>query len=150
MEGKDLESAHRIVPSDRQRILRALEVIDATGRSLSDWQKIPGKSVLDANNCELLVLAPDRAVLYARCDCRFDAMLEAGVLEEITEFLNLDLNPDQPIYGALGVKGLISAIMKDMTLEAAIKAAKTDTRRYAKRQMTWLRRNMITWKWLDR
>ncbi len=147
LKRKDLKTAQRIVPSDRQRIVRALEVIEATGRSLTDWQQIPGKSVLNPENCELLVLAPDRQELYARCDRRFDAMVQAGVLDEVVEFMKLELDPDLPVLGALGLQGLMEAISKNLTFEEAVINAKTDTRRYAKRQMTWLKRNMIAWKW---
>ena len=143
----DPAMAETLEKADRQRIVRALEVLEATGKSLLDWQKIKPKPLLDADNCDKRVIAPDREILYARCDLRFEEMLARGALAEVESFLTLGINPENPINGALGLRHLVGVISGEIDLEAATELAKRDTRRYAKRQMSWLRRNMIAWKW---
>jgi tRNA dimethylallyltransferase len=137
--------AARLAPRDTQRIVRALEVLEATGRSLLDWQRLPGEPVLRPEDTIRLVVTIDRAELYRRCDARFDDMLSRGALEEVAALGGLALPPDRPALQALGIKPLLSYIANTMSLTDASTAAKTETRHYVKRQLTWLRRNMITW-----
>ena len=145
---RDPEMAQRLDPRDPQRVVRALEVLEATGRSLGEWQQIPGRPILDPDRVAKIVLAPDRAYLYARCDRRFDIMLGAGAMDEVAGLLERGLsNSGLPAIRALGVRPLLAHLKGDMSLEAATERAKTDTRRYAKRQMTWFRGNMISWNW---
>ena len=144
---RDPAMARTLEKADRQRIVRALEVLEATGKSLLEWQKIKPAPLLDADKCEKLVIAPERAILYDRCDRRFEEMLERGALAEVETFLTLGIDPENPINGALGLRHLIDVIRHKMDLETATELSKRDTRRYAKRQMSWLRRNMIAWKW---
>jgi tRNA dimethylallyltransferase len=146
---RDPRMAARLRPTDPQRLVRALEVLEATGRSLADWQQIPGEPLLSAETAIRLVVSPDRTELYRRCDTRFDAMLERGALEEVAALRALALDPTLPAMTALGVVPLLAHLAGDLTLDAAVAQAKAETRRYAKRQLTWLRRNMIAWKWLD-
>lgn len=143
---RDPAAAERIGPSDGQRIVRALEVHEATGRPLSVWQSDHGGAGVLANAEPVsFVLWPQRQQLYARCDARFDAMIAAGALAEARQLMDLGLDPGLPAMKALGVRQLISHLRGEVDLETAITDAKTWTRRYAKRQMTWFRRNMISW-----
>lgn len=141
----DPETAARTRPSDRQRVIRALEVIDATGRSLAEWQRTPGKPLLAEAEVERLVVEIERGALYRRCDDRFDRMMEAGALEEVCSLGGLDLSADLPAMRALGVAPLLAHLGGEMALDDAVALAKRDTRHYVRRQATWLARNMITW-----
>jgi len=143
---RDPAMAERLVPSDPQRIVRALEVLEATGRSLLDWQQAQGEALLNATEAELLFVSPPRETLYARCDARLDLMLEAGALAEVERLAALRLDPGLPAMRALGIRPLLAHIQGMLTLNAALADAKTETRRYAKRQLTWARRNMIAWR----
>ncbi len=143
---RDPEMASRLFSSDPQRIIRALEVLDATGRSLSHWQSEPGKPVLTQQQTGRIFVSPPREALYARIDARFDAMLEMGALEEVDALAKLDLDPNLPVMRALGVMPLIQMLSGKISRDEAATRTKTDTRRYAKRQMTWAKSNMITWK----
>jgi len=148
LEDRDAVTAARLRPSDRQRLVRALEVLDATGTSLAEWQSKPGKPLLDPSCVTKLVVAPPRQSLYARIDTRFDKMMENGAIEEIEALKALGLPPDLPIMRALGVGPLIEYGEGTLTLEAAAERVKTESRHYAKRQITWLKRNMIAWNWV--
>jgi tRNA dimethylallyltransferase len=146
---RDPAMAARLRPTDPQRLVRALEVLDATGVSLADWQAKPGEPVVRWEEGRALVVSRERDDLNARCDARFDAMLAEGAIEEVRALLQLGLSPDLPVMRALGVAPLADLATGRITVTAAAEAAKTETRRYAKRQMTWLRRNMMSWKWLS-
>lgn len=142
---RDTEMAARLEPSDTQRIVRALEVLDSSGRSLAFWQSQPGKAVLNDAACKKLLVLPDRAVLHARADARFDAMMAAGALDEVRTLARLDLSSDLPAMRALGVAPLIAALRGEMPIADAVMTSKAQTRQYIKRQETWIGRNMITW-----
>ena len=146
---RDPGTAVRLRATDPQRIVRALEVLEATGRSLAEWQRVPGKPVLSTEKAVRIVISPDRAELYRRCDTRFEAMLRQGALDEVAALRALALDPKLPAMTALGVGPLLAYLAGQATLEGAATQAKADTRRYAKRQLTWLRRNMIAWRWFD-
>ena len=146
LAGRDPEMAARLIPTDTQRIVRALEVLDSTGRSLAAWQRQPGRPVLAEGETIRLLLLPDRGRHGALIDSRFDAMLAAGALDEVRRLTALGLSSELPVMRALGVAPLAAHLRGVQSLEAAAAAAKTVTRRYAKRQLTWLRRNMIAWK----
>lgn len=143
---RDPPMAGRLRPSDPQRLVRALEVLDSTGRSLSEWQQIHGAPLLREQEARKLVVLPPRDDLYARCDARFDAMMKAGALDEAQSLMALNLDPALPAIKALGVAPLMAFSRAEITIEDATLAAKTETRRYAKRQLTWIRRNMTSWK----
>ena len=140
---EDPVMATRLVPTDTQRITRALEVIEATGRSLADWQLQPGSPVLDEARAACFVLTPPRKALLRRCDQRFDAMIDAGVIAEVMAFQARRLSPELPVMRALGVRPLIAHIEGRLPIDAAGEQAKAETRQFAKRQMTWLKRHMI-------
>jgi tRNA dimethylallyltransferase len=149
LSARDPEMAARLMPGDRQRIVRALEVLEGTGRSLADWQRQPGTPVLRERETVRLLAVPDRAMQAAVIDARFDAMLAAGALEEVRSLLALGLSDELPVMRALGVAPIAAHLAGATSLEVAAAAAKTETRQYAKRQLTWLRRNMISWTRLN-
>jgi tRNA dimethylallyltransferase len=139
--------AARVRPSDTQRVVRALEVIDATGVSLAEWQGANAPPVLDPDTVLKFVIAPERQSLYAAIEARFDRMIEAGALEEVRALLALGLDDGLPAMRAHGVRELRDYLAGATSLKDAMGKAKTETRRYAKRQMTWLRRYMAHWEW---
>lgn len=147
LTARDPGMAGKLRPSDPQRIVRALEVIDATGVSLSEWQGAPAAPVLDRHAGMRLVIAPEREPLYAGIDARFDRMVEAGALEEVEVLLAQGLDDSLPAMRAHGVRELRAYLAGASSLEEAKIKSKTETRRYAKRQMTWARRYMVDWDW---
>ena len=146
LAARDPATAARLRPSDPQRIVRALEVIEATGRPLSAWQAVTGTPLLREDEVETLYVAPPRAVIYSRVDARLDAMMAAGALEEVRALIALDLPPDRPALRAHGVPHFAAHLQGALSFAAALERAKADTRHYVKRQLTWARRNMISWK----
>jgi tRNA dimethylallyltransferase len=149
LSSRDPEMAARLMPTDPQRIVRALEVLESTGRSLAAWQREPGQPVLSEHETVRLLVLPDREVVGPRIDARFDAMLAEGALQEVRRLLACGFSDELPIMRALGVAPLAEHVRGALQLEAACAAAKTQTRQYAKRQATWLRRNMRSWMALD-
>lgn len=143
---RDAQMAERLAPADTQRIVRALEVLEQTGRSLADWQKVRGVPVVQEAEAVRLLVTLDRAELHARADARFDRMIAAGAIEEVRALAAQGLDPDLPAMRAIGVRPLLSVVQGESTLEAAGEAAKAETRQYIKRQETWHRRYMISWK----
>ncbi len=138
--------ATRLQPTDTQRITRALEVMLATGKSLSAWQQVPGVPLIEPSQIARFVLMPERETMMARCDARFDAMIQDNVLEEVARLRDLELGSDLPVMRVLGLRPLIGHIERRLPLDAAISRAKAETRQFAKRQVTWLKRHMISWK----
>ena len=137
LAARDPAAGAALRPSDRQRLIRAWEVLEATGRPLSDWQQAPGDPA--PYRFLRLALVPPRDRLYADCDRRFLQMLEAGALDEVAALRALGLDPGLPAMKAVGVAELSAHLAGEITLEAAVERAQQATRRYAKRQMTWLR-----------
>jgi len=142
---RDPAMAARLRDSDPQRILRALEVIEATGRSLDDWQRTVSTPLLDPAEAVRVVLAPDRAWLHARIEERVGRMIEAGALDEAAAFARLDLDPALPASRAIGVQAFAAAARGDIAPNQALGRAVVDTRRYARRQETWFRNRMADW-----
>jgi tRNA dimethylallyltransferase len=145
LAARDPQMAARLMPTDPQRIVRALEIVESTGRSLAEWQREPGRPVLEAAETVRLLVLPERAGHGTEIEARFDAMLSAGALDEVRTLLDAGFSPELPIMRALGLAPLAAHVRGEMALEAAVATAKGDTRKYAKRQLTWLRRNMIAW-----
>ena len=142
----DPVGAARLEPGDRTRVLRALEVVEATGCPLSHWQeKTSVPPLVDLADTAAYVLAPDRAVLYARIGRRFDAMVAEGALDEVRALLALGLDPELPAMKAIGVREFRAHLAGEIDLAEAIERAKMETRRYAKRQSTWFRHQMEGW-----
>ena len=104
---------------------------------------------IPSENALCLVVEPKRAALYAQIESRVDEMIEAGALNEVEALLTLKLDPDLPVMKAIGVNSLSDFLNKRIDLEEAISRAKLETRRYAKRQMTWLRNRMADWQRLE-
>lgn len=146
---RDPAMAARLFPTDPQRVTRALEVLDATGKSLAHWQQIPGEPAIAEADTLRLVVSPDRETLYARCNTRFGIMMEQGALQEVEALSRLNLDPGLPCCRALGVAPLMQLLTGSVSEDQAIEQARTDTRQYAKRQVTWLRSNMSSWRWLS-
>ncbi len=137
---RDPETAQRLNPRDSQRILRAWLVLEATGRTLSDWQREPPAG--DRAPSLAFMLMPPRPALYKAIDQRLHRMVEQGAIEEARAFLALGLDPSLPAMKAVGLREFGRLLAGEMTLDAAIAAAQQETRRYAKRQVTWLRHQM--------
>ncbi|MCY0146254.1 tRNA (adenosine(37)-N6)-dimethylallyltransferase MiaA [Hoeflea sp. G2-23] len=135
----DPEMAARLLPADRQRILRALEVVLATGRSIAEFQGRGGAMVVDPATARCLVLEPDRAVLHARINARFETMLDEGAVDEVRQLMSLDIPPQHPAMKAIGVNHLAGYLKGELPLEKVIELSSAATRQYAKRQMTWFR-----------
>lgn len=143
---RDPKAAAAIRPSDGQRIVRALEIDEASGRPISYWQGKAGTPLVDIASARMLVIEPDRAELARRIDARFDAMLSAGALEEVRAIAALDIDAVMPAMKAIGLRELTDADSGKITFEAAIERAKAATRQYAKRQSTWFR-NQLGAEW---
>jgi len=140
----DSALAARLPSTDSQRILRGLEVFEATGEPLSQWQKQVQKPPLSAF-CGILLM-PDRDWLYARCNARYEAMLADGAQNEVERLWALNLPPDANALKALGVSQLMALMQGEIDAETATTQAQQATRRYAKRQMTWFRNQMKDWQ----
>jgi tRNA dimethylallyltransferase len=145
---RDPASAERLKPRDRTRIARALEVIESTGRSLTDWHRDGLPPLLPPGAFSALFLAPDRDELYARIEARFEAILAAGALEEVADLAARHLDPLLPAMKAHGVPALIRHLKGEMTLEEAATIGRADTRHYAKRQFTWFRHQLPEFEWV--
>lgn len=144
---QDPETAALLSPADRQRVLRALEVLESAGRGLASFRGGRAGAVLEPAGAVRVFLAPDRAALQARIDARFDAMVSLGALEEVRALAARGLDPALPAMRAHGVPWLIRALRDETTLPEAIERAKADTRQYAKRQFTWFR-HQADFAWL--
>jgi tRNA dimethylallyltransferase len=144
----DPASAERLKPRDRTRIARALEVVEATGRSLTDWHRDGVPPQLAPATFTAVFLEPERDELYARIDARFDAMLKAGALDEVAALASRKLDSLLPAMKAHGVPALIRHLAGEITLEAAAAIGRADTRHYAKRQFTWFRHQLPEFEWV--
>jgi tRNA dimethylallyltransferase len=145
----DPEAAKRIEPKDIVRIARALEVFEATGRPLSDWHKDPQPPLLAKDTWEGVALMPERVELYARIEARFDAMMDAGGLNEAHALWQRRLDPDLPAMKAVGIPPFGEFFHQYIDYETAVARSVLDSRHYAKRQMTWIRNRAKGWKVLD-
>jgi tRNA dimethylallyltransferase len=144
---RDPAAAQRLKPRDRTRIARALEVVEATGRSLTDWHRDGLPPLLPPDKVRAIFLAPDREALYARIDTRFGAMLAAGALEEVRALAERHLDPLLPAMKAHGVPALMRHLRGELSLEQAAGIGRADTRHYAKRQFTWFRHQLPEFRW---
>jgi len=145
---RDPASAERLKPRDRTRIARAVEVVEATGRSLTDWHRDGLPPLLPPGQLRALFLTPDRDQLYAKIDARFDAMLKAGALEEVAELAARRLDPLLPAMKAHGVPALLRHLRGEIGLQEAAGIGRADTRHYAKRQFTWFRHQLPEFEWV--
>ncbi len=147
------------MPGDGSRIARALEVVLATGRSLSDWHsegmphsasktRVNALMPIDGARTLKLFLDVERAELYRRIDARFDAMLAGGALDEVGALAKRELDPALPAMKAHGVPWLIRHLKGEIALAEAAEGGKRDTRRYTKRQATWFRNQLPDFTWI--
>jgi tRNA dimethylallyltransferase len=144
---RDPLTASRLRPSDPQRVLRAFEVFEATGRPLAEWQSAPAEPVLKDKKIAAFVLDPPRPELRARIAARFEAMVDQGGMEEAQSLAGLD--PGLPAAKLLGLRPLQALAAGTLTRAEALDAAITATRQFAKRQMTWFRHRMPHYIWFD-
>lgn len=140
----DPQTAARLEPNDTPRIIRALEVIETTGESITSFQANT-KPALAAHEWRGLALTPDREALYAAINARFDKMLEQGALDEVRAFAARNLDPTLPATKAHGAPALGAYLRGEISLAAATEIGQRDTRRYAKRQFTWIANQMPDW-----
>jgi tRNA dimethylallyltransferase len=146
---RDPAAAARLMPGDRARIARALEVVLATGRSLLSWHEEGEPASLDASRAAKVFLTPNREGLLRRIDARFDAMIAAGAVEEVRALAARNLDPDLPAMKAHGVPWLIRHLRGEITLAEAVEGGKRDTRQYTKRQATWFRHQLPDFVWVE-
>jgi tRNA dimethylallyltransferase len=149
LKWRDPAAAARLMPGDRARITRALEVVLATGRSLTEWQDENKPAGVDPARAAKIFLAPDRDALLQRIDARFDAMMAAGALDEVRALAARHLDPALPAMKAHGVPWLIRHLNGEIALDAAMEEAKRDTRQYTKRQGTWFRNQLPDFVWVE-
>ncbi len=138
----DAEAARRLEAGDSQRLIRAFEVVRATGRPLADWQRQGAGGPATDARFATIVLAPPRDVLYAAIDARLDTMIEEGALDEVAALDRLGLDAGLPAAKAVGVPELRRHLRGEITLDEALESAKRASRNFAKRQLTWLRHQM--------
>ena len=137
LQREDPDRAAVLNPNDATRIARALEVVRATGRTLAVWQREHQGGIADRVTLAPLVLLPPRAWLYARCDARFAAMLDAGAMDEVRTLMGRKLDPALPVMRAIGVREVAAWLAGEWTRDQALAAGQQATRNYAKRQYTW-------------
>ena len=140
---RDPVMAERLNPGDSQRLVRAWEVLEATARSLAEWQAEPVSGPPPGYRFLTLVLVPPREPLYAACDRRFASMMGAGAVEEVRALLARRLDPALPIMKVLGVPEIGRFLAGEIDRDTAIAQAQQATRRYAKRQLTWFRNQVL-------
>ena len=144
----DPQTADRLMPNDRSRISRALEVMLTTGRSLSDWHCEGMPPLIDRARVAKVFITCERKELVERIAMRFGTMLQSGALEEVRRLAERELDPALPAMKAHGVPWLIRYLKGRITMEEVVAGAIMDTRRYAKRQVTWFRNQMKDWPWM--
>ena len=142
----DPAMAANLKPADGQRILRSIEVMKATGKSLSFWQKSTGTALVDEKSAQKFVVTQERPVLRQRIADRFALMWDGGAQEEVAKLMALQLDPSLPAMKAIGVREIADYQAGHLSRERAIELAVTATRQYAKRQSTWFR-NQLDESW---
>jgi tRNA dimethylallyltransferase len=146
---RDPAAAARLMPGDRARVTRALEVVLATGRSLLLWHDENMPAGVNAALAAKIFLMPDRDALLRRIDTRFDAMMAAGALAEVRALAARQLDPNLPAMKAHGVPWLIRHLTGELSLAEAVEGGKRDTRQYTKRQATWFRNQLADFVWVE-
>lgn len=146
---RDPKAADVLRPSDPQRMVRALEVMEATGRSIVDWQREPGVGAITDLSVETVLVHRPRDEIVRRADARLERMMAIGALQEVEAMAAQGLEPGLPAMRALGVRPLMAFLAGEMDRDEAIAATKHETRRYVKRQQTWQRRYMIAWNRIE-
>ena len=139
---RDNAVAETLNPQDGQRIVRALEVLEATGQSIAAFQGKTGPMIIDPDRARKIVVLPERAILHQRINSRFETMLALGAEAEVRALLALDLPPEMPVMKAIGVAQIAAMLRGEMTRAEVVENGAAATRQYAKRQMTWFRNQM--------
>ncbi|MFK3692958.1 tRNA (adenosine(37)-N6)-dimethylallyltransferase MiaA [Agrobacterium tumefaciens] len=139
---RDPPMAQTLQPGDGQRIVRALEVLEATGKSIRDFQQAKGPLIVDPERAQKFVVLPERSVLHDRINRRFETMMQSGAVEEVEALLALDLAPDATAMKAIGVSQVADMLAGRVGEAEVIERSAAATRQYAKRQMTWFRNQM--------
>ncbi|MQB04358.1 tRNA (adenosine(37)-N6)-dimethylallyltransferase MiaA [Agrobacterium tumefaciens] len=134
--------AQGLQPGDGQRIVRALEVMEATGKSITEFQKASGPMIVNPDRAQKFVVLPERPVLHDRINRRFETMMESGAVEEVKALLALNLAPDATAMKAIGVSQIADMLAGGISEAEVIEKSAAATRQYAKRQMTWFRNQM--------
>ncbi|MEY9163013.1 tRNA dimethylallyltransferase [Sinorhizobium fredii] len=142
LERRDPQTAEQLRPGDGQRIVRALEVVEATGKPIRLYQQSRGPVIVDPTRAQKIVVLPDRTLLHSRIDRRFEMMLASGAVEEVRALLGLKLPPDMPVMKAIGVQQIAAMLKGKMNEAEVIATGAAATRQYAKRQMTWFRNQL--------
>lgn len=148
LAARDPVTAARLRPTDPQRILRALEVFEATGKPLAAFQGARAAPILAQESWRGFFLAPEREAVRAAIDGRFVRMIEAGALDEAARLAARKLDPALPIMRAHGAPALMAYLRDEMSLDEAIARGQADTRAYAKRQFTFARHQLPDFRWL--
>lgn len=143
----DKSSGEKISIKDKKRIIRALEIYDSTGRTMSEYNK-NFRVMNEDYNLLYIALDMDRAKLYERINNRVDIMLEKGLIDEVKSILEMGYNKDLISLKAIGYKEIIMYLENEISLEEAIELIKKASRNYAKRQLTWFRRDHRI-KWIN-
>jgi len=134
-------AAERLHPNDKKRIVRAIEVFRLTGQTITAHNEATRALPVRYEAVKLAITATDRADLYRRIDSRVDAMLEQGLVGEVTRLLESGLSPGSTAMQAIGYKEMAEVILGEVSLETAVERVKQESRRYAKRQLSWIRRD---------
>ncbi len=148
LTARDPAAGARLMPGDRARVTRALEVVLATGRSILDWHEENMPASLDLARAAKVFLMPARDQLLRNIDARFDAMIAAGALDEVRALAARKLDPSLPAMKAHGVPWLVRYLNGEVTLAEAAEHAKLETRQYTKRQATWFRNQLPQFEWV--
>ncbi len=143
---RDPETFAALDPANPVRVLRAWEVLEATGRGLAAWKRETPPPLLPLAEVATLRIEPEREALYAACEARLDAMVAGGVLEEVAAVRAMGLDPESPAMKAVGAPEFMAHLAGEIPLDEAVAKAKLATRRYAKRQLTWARQQMADWQ----
>ncbi|KAA6204903.1 MAG: tRNA (adenosine(37)-N6)-dimethylallyltransferase MiaA [Candidatus Tokpelaia sp.] len=147
LQSSDSMMAARLSPQDSQRIMRAWEVWEETGKSLGHWQSETNPPLIQAEKARKLVLLPPQAAIYAQINARVDKMVEQGAPAEVKALRARRLDPQLPLMKAAGVREFYAYLDGETDLPAAIDKTKQATRHYAKRQRTWFSRRLsLDWQ----
>jgi tRNA dimethylallyltransferase len=140
----DPKTAARLNVSDSQRIARAIEIFEATGKTLTQWHEDGVQSEISPEfKFRSVLLKPQRELLYATCDARFEKILKTGALDEVAALVDRKLDPKLPAMKALGIPEIIKYLAGELSFEEAVSAGQQKTRRYVKRQGTWFKNQFI-------
>ena len=145
----DAETAATLDGTNTQRLIRAAEVFAHTGRGLTSWHQEPVITPPENMKFKKLCYMPPREILYDRCNRRFDLMIEQGAIDEVRELIALNLPETAPVMKAVGVRELGAYLAGEIDLATAKEKSQRETRRYAKRQLTWFRHQMTDKEIID-